>query len=86
MHKVTTGEDCPVKTFAEGENISFIQNFTGTDKNGESFNDMVIVTNTATGYHVYQFPMVGSAGELKTDVSPSMSGTGKASYLMFRQE
>lgn len=86
MHKVTTGEDCLVKTFAEGENISFIQNFTGTDKNGESFNDMVIVTNTATGYHVYQFPMVGSAGELKTDVSPSMSGTGKASYLMFRQE
>ena len=86
MHKVTTGEDSVVKTFAEGESISFIKNFTGTDKNGESFNDMVVVTNTTTGYQVYQFPMVGSAGELKTDVTPSMSGTGKASYLMFRQE
>ncbi|HBF06043.1 MAG TPA: hypothetical protein DDW28_08130, partial [Prevotella sp.] len=86
MHKVTTSEDTVVKTFAEGENISFIKNFTGTDKDGESFNNIVVVTNTTTGYQVYQFPMVGSAGELKTDVSPSMSGTGKASYLMFRQE
>ncbi len=86
MHKVTTGEDTVVKTFAYGEDVSFIKNFTGTDKNGESFNDIVVVTNTTTGYQVYQFPMVGSAGELKTDVSPSMSGTGKASYLMFRQE
>ena len=86
MHKVTTGEDSVVKTFAEGENISYIKNFTGTDKNGEAFNNIVVVTNNSVGYQVYQFPMVGSAGELKTDVSQSMSGTGKASYLMFRQE
>lgn len=86
MHKVTTGEDRVVKTFASGENISFIKNVTGTDKDGESFNNIVVVTNTSVGYQIYQFPMVGSAGELNTDVSPSMSGTGKASYLMFRQE
>lgn len=86
MHKVTTGEDSVVKTFASGENISFIKNITGTDKDGESFNQIVVVTNTSAGYQVYPFPMVGSAGELNTEVSPSMSGTGKASFLMFRQE
>ena len=86
MHKVTTGEDSVVKTFAQGETISFIQNITGTDKAGESFNDIVVITNTSAGYNVYQMPMVGSAGELQTDVAPAYQGEGKASYLMFRQE
>ena len=86
MHKVMTGEDSVVKTFAQGETISFIQNITGTDKAGESFNDIVVITNTSAGYNVYQMPMVGSAGELKTDVAPAYHGEGKASYLMFRQE
>ena len=86
MHKVMTGEDSVVKTFAQGENISFIQNITGTDKAGESFNDIVVITNTSVGYNIYQMPMIGSAGELKTDVAPAYQGEGKASYLMFRQE
>ena len=86
MHKVTTGEDSVVKTFAQGENISFIKNITGTDKAGESFNDIVVITNTSAGYNVYQMPMIGSAGELQTDVAPAYQGEGKASYLMFRQE
>lgn len=86
MHKVTTGEDSVVKTFANGEEVSFIKNFTGTDKDGESFNNMMVVTNSSAGYQVYQFPMIGSAGELKADVAPSMSGTGKGSFVMFRQQ
>lgn len=86
MHRVATGEDRLVKTFAEGENISYIKKVSGTETDESSFNDIVVITNTAAGYNVYRFPMVGSAGELKTDVSAAMSGTGKASYLMFRQE
>ena len=86
LHKVTTGEDRLLKTFAEGEDISFVKNMAGTDKDGESFNDIVVITNASAGYHVYQFPMVGSAGDLNVDVAPAMSGIGKASYMMFRQE
>lgn len=86
MHRVATGEDRLVKTFAEGENISYIQNVSGTEADESSFNDIVVITNTAIGYNVYRFPLVGSAGELKTDVVAAMTGTGKASYLMFRQE
>lgn len=87
LHRVADGgEDRLVKTFAEGEEVSFIKNITGTDKDGNDFDDVVVLTNTSTGYQVYQFPLNGSAGELHTDVAPVMRGTGKASYLMFRQE
>ena len=86
MHRVATGEDRLVKTFAEGENISYIKNISGTEADESSFNDIVVITNTAAGYNVYRFPMVGSAGELNVDAKPAMTGTGKASYLMFRQE
>lgn len=86
MHRIATGEDRLVKTFAEGENISFIKNVSGTEADESSFNDIVVITNATVGYNVYRFPLVGSAGELNTDVQPAMTGTGKASYLMFRQE
>ena len=86
MHRVATGEDRLVKTFAEGENISYIKNVSGTEADESSFNDIVVITNTAAGYNVYRFPLVGSAGELNADVQPAMTGTGKASYLMFRQD
>lgn len=86
MHMVNTGEDRLIKTFAEGEEISFIKNISGIDKDDKRFDDVVVLTNTAAGYNVYQFPLNGSAGELKTEQSPAMSGTGKASYLMFRQK
>ena len=86
MHMVNTGDDRLIKTFAEGEEISFIKNISGKDKDGDDFDDVVVLTNTAAGYNVYQFPLNGSAGELHTDSAPVMSGTGKASFIMFRQK
>lgn len=84
MYRVATGESRLVKSFAAGESISFIKNIKGTEADGTSFNDVVVITNTASAYNVYRFPMVGSAGELNTDRAASFTGTGKASYLMFR--
>lgn len=85
-HHVATGEDRLVKSFAAGQEISFIKNVSGTESDGTAFDDLVVITNGASGYSVYRFPLVGSAGELNTEVGAAMSGTGKASYLMFRQE
>lgn len=88
-HRIVTGEDRLTKTFAQGETIAYIKNITGTEADGTSFNDVVVITNTsssasASTYNVYRFPMVGSAGELNTDKAASFTGTGKAASLMFR--
>lgn len=83
-HRIATGEDRLAKTFAEGETIAYIKNITGTEADGTSFNDIVVITNTASSYNVYRFPMVGSAGELNTDKAPSFTGSGKAASLLFR--
>ncbi len=86
MYRVATGDVREMKQFGSSETISFIQNVSGTEADGTAFNDVVVMTNSDSGYKVYRFPMVGSAGELNTDVQSSMSGTGAASKLLFRQE
>lgn len=86
MYRVATGEVREVKSFAAEEKVAYIQNIMGQEANGDSFDDVVVITNTPSGYHVYRFPTVGSAGELNTDVQPTMSGTGEAGRLLFRQE
>ena len=86
MYRVATGDVREMKQFAQDENIAFIQNITGKEADGTAFDDVVVITNTASDYNVYRFPTIGSAGELNTNVQPCMSGTGLASKLMFRQE
>lgn len=85
MHKVASGTVETLKTFATGETISFIRNISGTNADKTEFNDLVVITNTAAGYNVYRFPLVGSAGEINASSSAAMTGEGAAKYLMFRQ-
>lgn len=86
MCRAATGDLREIKTFGTDETISYIKNFQGTEADGTSFDDIVVITNTADKYNVYRFPLNGSAGELHTDRQPTMTGTGKASYVYFRQE
>lgn len=86
MYRIASGESRLMREFASGEQITFIQHVSGADGDGGSFNDIVVVTNTSSAYNVYRFPMVGSAGELEADGSAAMTGSGSASYVMFRQQ
>ncbi len=74
-----------LKTFDSGEKIAFIKNISGTNADKTKFNDLVVITNTSTGYKVYRFPLMGSAGEIDVSSSAVMTGTGAASFIMFRQ-
>jgi len=85
MYKVASSVDEVLKTFDIGEKVSFIKNMSGTNLDGITFNDLVVITNSSTGYKVYRFPLVGSAGEINTTSSAVMTGTGAASFIMFRQ-
>jgi hypothetical protein len=84
VHKVATGEESTLKTFESNEKITFMKNITGKDGTGTSFNDLVVVTTSSGNYKIYLFPLVGSAGEIDATSAAAMTGTGEASFVMFR--
>jgi len=85
LFKVATISEEMLKTFDVGEKVTFIKNISGTNADKTTFNDLVVITNSSTGYKVYRFPLVGSAGEINATSSAVMTGTGAASFIMFRQ-
>jgi hypothetical protein len=77
------GTESTVYTFPAGEKITYIKNF----KDGTAFNDLVVATASASGYKIWRFPMVGSAGEIKVDnITPSMTGTGEIYSILYRNK
>lgn len=86
LYRPSTGESRLLATMPDDEEIAFIKHVSGTEYDGTSFSDIVIITNSASSYYIYRFPTVGSAGEITVDTNYVMSGTGKASCLMFRQQ
>lgn len=85
LFKVAYTSEETLKTFDSGEKITFIKNISGTNLDGTTCNDLVVITNSSGGYKVYRFPLVGSAGEIDASSSAVMTGTGAANFIMFRQ-
>lgn len=85
MYKVLSNSSEVLKTFASDETIGFIKNITGKNADNSSFNDLVVITNSTSGYKVYRFPLVGSAGEINSSSKPFMNGIGNAGFIMFRE-
>lgn len=86
IHKVNLDVEETVKTFGSDEKITYIKNIKGTESNGTSFNDLFVATNSANGYKIYRFPLIGSSGEIDTSSSAVMTGTGEAYFILFRNE
>lgn len=86
LYRPATGESRELWTFSSNEEVAFIKHVSGTEDDGTSFSDIVVITNTSSAYNVYRFPTVGSAGEISADSDATMTGTGKAGRLMFRQQ
>lgn len=84
MYKVALNEYVSLKTFGAGETVGFIKNINGTNEDKTAFNDLVVITNSSTGYKVYRFPLVGSAGDINTNSSAVMTGTGESNFIMYR--
>ncbi len=82
MHKVASGAEQELKVFGASEKITFIKNFSVPG----SFDDLIVATSSSSGYKIYRFPLVGSAGEVNTSSSAVMSGEGEVSTILYREE
>ena len=69
-----------------GEEIVYIVN--ATSRYGapadEVFNHLVVLTNSATGWKLYRFNVIGQTPEIETEPAFVYSGKGTAGYVMLR--
>lgn len=86
IHKVNLDVEEVVKTFGSDEKITYIKNIKGVETNGANFNDLFVATNSANGYKIYRFPLIGSSGEIETSSSAVMTGAGEAHFILFRNK
>lgn len=69
-----------------GEEIAYIVNVTSPygAPEDETFNHLVVLTNSDSGWKLYRFNVIGQTPEIETEPVVVYSGTGKAGYVMFR--
>lgn len=84
VHKVNLGVEEVLKTFGTDEHITYIKNIKGIEADGTDFNDLFVATNSANGYKIYRFPLIGSSGEANTASPAVMTGTGEVNFILFR--
>lgn len=65
-----------IKTFPADETISYISNAKGSH--------LAVLTNSANGWKLYGFPIVGVTPDINPEPEFVYSGTGNARYLMYR--
>lgn len=86
MHSVADVADREKKiySFSNLESISYIAHIVSTDSK-DSFNQLVVLTNSARGWKMYRFNFDGDTPEIiPVPVVPVYSGTGKAEFVLFR--
>lgn len=72
-----------IKTFPAGETISYI---THIFVNSTSYNYIVVLTNSSSGYKMYAFNLIGSGNpEIVDEPLFTYSGTGNARNVLFRR-
>ena len=70
-----------------GEEIVYIVNATSAYNapEDEKFNHLVVLTNSATGWKLYRFNVIGQTPEIETEPVFVYSGKGTAGYVMLRK-
>ncbi|WP_292265421.1 PKD-like family lipoprotein [Butyricimonas sp.] len=69
-----------------GEKIVYIENVVtpyGTAP-ADVFNNLVVLTNSSSGWKLYRFNIIGQTPEIETEPVVVYSGQGNARYVMFR--
>jgi hypothetical protein len=79
-----TNRESLLKEFPAGETISYMTH--KYDPYGSAYNYLVVLTNSANGWKLYVFDVIGLGNpEISPDPRYTYQGTGNARFVMFRQ-